>query len=46
MSETTKEWFHKAYLSLTDDDLIAENKRKNDRKETIEDKKTDSGYIE
>lgn len=44
MSQSTKEWFEEAYKDLTDDERIAENKRRHEIKTNIEDKKSDTGY--
>lgn len=44
MSETTRRWFEEAFKDLTDDERIAENKRKHDIKAIIKERKSDTGY--
>lgn len=42
-SQYAKDEIARMYKELTDDDLIAENKRKHDRKQIIKDRIADTG---
>ncbi len=43
MSEHTRQWFLEAFKDLTDDDRIAENKRRYEVKQRLHEKRTDTG---